>query len=590
MVTSRLPDRIEQEAGHYAPAAYAALTQGHAFEQAADPLSSEFIPLSTVKVTSETKAMIFGILPPATPISGRLLDRSASSVETALPESSQPTTAVTTEAARVDPNQSNYSKDLPPEFWTNFVGMAQRANVDPIELAAVFFHESGFNPSRVNVQNGVKIAKGIGQLTKGARVPMPDEVWQNFENLSASEQLAYFEPFVKRMGFNPKTKKGAIYAVWLGGYPSNPSVAGGSRYANTKDPAVMARLQAAADQEYRALTADPNRKFSPAERKRISDLESFIGSGKLARNDFQAIAYEQNKGLDKDKDGIISIADLNTSLGSLPPAHIRQAIEAALACGGTGPVPKQEELASSTPEAPATTWCQNGAPMSEEAKRREGILGPTGYNSTRLGQMYMDRQRAQIQETQLAVERMRNTPPLKMLVNPNSWSVSHEKILSEGERSRVGPILQVWGSGQPKISASGKVPGFFSLSATDAGGPGLTRHARNYSAGWQNFQSLYTIYRNNGRVWLQDHMGPGNTMNLSLVGSVYIYYDNTLYLGSFDSLNITESDTAPFSVEYQFEFSVRAMFLLDRPIAPGLPTGDLGYLRGGALPGQSRSG
>ncbi len=89
--------------------------------------------------------------------------------------------------------------------------------------------------------------------------------------------------------------------------------------------------------------------------------------------------------------------------------------------------------------------------------------------------------------------------------------------------------------------------------------------ARNYSAAWQNFQSLYLFYKNNGGLYTKDLSSSNQAQNLSLVGSVYIYYDSILYIGAFDSFSISEADTAPHSADYSFEFTVRAAFLLDNP-------------------------
>ena len=101
--------------------------------------------------------------------------------------------------------------------------------------------------------------------------------------------------------------------------------------------------------------------------------------------------------------------------------------------------------------------------------------------------------------------------------------------------------------------------------------PGLSRMTRNYSASYQNLLSLYLIYRNNGGIWTKDYTSQGVVQgdiftyrtNLAVVGSVYIYYDNIMYVGSFDNFSISESDDSPFSLEYNFSFTVRAWFLLD---------------------------
>jgi len=189
---------------------------------------------------------------------------------------------------------------------------------------------------------------------------------------------------------------------------------------------------------------------------------------------------------------------------------------------------------------------------------------------------------------------MKNTPPLRMLVNPQSFKVSSEKIVSDGNRSRSQFIIEHWGEQQDKIEASGKVAGFYAADMVGnqgihnnagSGGsatapypetvgtyPGLTRNARQFSFAWQNFLSLFLLYRSNGGLYLTDFYEAAHQKDttkaftdtiLSVVGSIYIYYDNILYIGSFDTFTITEADTAPFTIEYSFSFTVRAAFLLD---------------------------
>jgi len=173
-----------------------------------------------------------------------------------------------------------------------------------------------------------------------------------------------------------------------------------------------------------------------------------------------------------------------------------------------------------------------------------------------------------IKKVRAAADAMRNTPPLRMLVNPRSFSVKSEKIVSDGNWGRNGPIIEFWGDNQDKISASGSLAGFFAMDVNNAAGPGLTRHARNFSQAYQNFISLYLLYRNNGGLYLEDSGGTEKTLNLSLLGSIYIYYDSILYIGSFDSFTFGEEDTKPFVSEYSFEFTVRASFILDEPTDP----------------------
>ena len=170
--------------------------------------------------------------------------------------------------------------------------------------------------------------------------------------------------------------------------------------------------------------------------------------------------------------------------------------------------------------------------------------------------------------TQANVEQMAKTPPMRMLINPTSFKVGGTKIINDGNFGRNGPIVQHWGDDRDKIDVSGKLAGFYAMDSNNLESPGLTRMARNFSASYANFLSLYLIYKNNGEIWLNESPDPlaktSKPDNMALVGSVYILYDSTLYIGSFETFSITETDESPFTLEYSFGFSVRQSFLLDR--------------------------
>lgn len=179
---------------------------------------------------------------------------------------------------------------------------------------------------------------------------------------------------------------------------------------------------------------------------------------------------------------------------------------------------------------------------------------------------FLATQRSYRMAAKAALQAMANTPPLRLLVNPNSFGVKSQKIVSDGNWGRNGPIIEFWGDDQDKISGAGKVAAFYALDANPrvgGGGPGLGRSVRNVSLAWQNFQSLYLLYRNNGALYTGDMSQQDRDLLLTTVGSVYLFYDNIMYIGCFDSFTITESDQAPFSIEYSFEFTVRAAFLLE---------------------------
>ena len=219
-------------------------------------------------------------------------------------------------------------------------------------------------------------------------------------------------------------------------------------------------------------------------------------------------------------------------------------------------------------------WAKDGPANANKAQQSQTLNAGTSVDNPDLGKKYMAAQASLVKALQIAVAQAAATPPLKLLVNPESFKVSNQKIISDGNwgRNGAGTGLEHWGDAQDTISVSGKVAGFYAFPSKSSQKPvagGLSRAARNFSAAYQNFLSLFLIYRNNGGVWLEDFADARDAQtvkpnNLALVGSIYIYYDSTLYIGSFDSFEMTESDVTPFTLSYSFNFTVRQTFLLDR--------------------------
>jgi hypothetical protein len=217
----------------------------------------------------------------------------------------------------------------------------------------------------------------------------------------------------------------------------------------------------------------------------------------------------------------------------------------------------------SVPDAAPDDNIKKPTPEPKKKKTAEELLTEQTAFTQGWTRNFQGNQNNEARSTAEAIERMKATPPLRMLVNPSSFKVSKEKVISDGTWTRTGNIIHHWGDNQDKIEGSGKVAAFFT-SEIGMSTLGLNRSARNWSKGYQNFLSLYLLYRNNAAIYATDPGAKDRTF-ISLVGSIYIYYDGTLYIGSFDSFNITEDAGAPFTLEYSFSFTVRAWYLLDRP-------------------------
>lgn len=150
------------------------------------------------------------------------------------------------------------------------------------------------------------------------------------------------------------------------------------------------------------------------------------------------------------------------------------------------------------------------------------------------------------------VEAIKELPPLIMYVNPEEFSISYNHTINAGSKGRDGYIIEHWGLSQPTISASGKIGATYIHTSNKMGQEtgGLTQVDRRHSASYQSFMNLFKIYRNNSYIF--------NVHNrISVMGSIQLFYDGTIYTGSFDSFSISESETEPFNLNYDFDFTVR---------------------------------
>ena len=244
--------------------------------------------------------------------------------------------------------------------------------------------------------------------------------------------------------------------------------------------------------------------------------------------------------------------------------------------------PNPQPVLGDVPQ-PSSWQAGGGSGMAQTAAQQLDLQAATVLNPAAVATQSLQAQQATISNviTQ-RINQMASTPPLRLLVNPRSFKNSLEKITSDGSWGRNGPIIEHWGEQLDKIEASGKIAAFYALDskppgALPEGGPGITRMVRNSSTSYQNLLSLYLIYRNNAGIWTQDYINQTNAKdNLALMGSIYIFYDNILYVGGFDNFTISESDETPYSLEYSFTFIVRAWFEMDQQQDPLLGWGPQG--------------
>jgi len=143
-----------------------------------------------------------------------------------------------------------------------------------------------------------------------------------------------------------------------------------------------------------------------------------------------------------------------------------------------------------------------------------------------------------------------NTPPLVLLINPQSLSMSFTKLQQFQDRTRFGYVFQAWGEEQPTLSISARCGAFYS------GGRGVQLASRRDSASWQNLMNALTFYRNNGYIY--DTVGKSNANHF--VGVISIHYDGWIYYGNMESFSYTYEEANQLGgVVFEMEFKVSTM-------------------------------
>lgn len=141
-------------------------------------------------------------------------------------------------------------------------------------------------------------------------------------------------------------------------------------------------------------------------------------------------------------------------------------------------------------------------------------------------------------------------------VNPSNFDRSFKKTVDR-EQTRGGWVEFHGGDELDTINVSGVTSAF-----VDSGGRLVDISQGRYkSEGWKEYNEFVNLFRNNGSRF--DLRG-----QIYQVGQVVLSYDTGIYLGLFESLNITESADKPFSYDYDFSFVVEStLYRFKRPIA-----------------------
>lgn len=168
------------------------------------------------------------------------------------------------------------------------------------------------------------------------------------------------------------------------------------------------------------------------------------------------------------------------------------------------------------------------------------------------------------------VERMLQTPPLTLFINPTDMSIAYTTVQQYTQRTRYGYVFERWGEGQPTLSISGStgawcagidpdssIGGASGFQVNDTDVPtGVQFASKRNSAAFQQFMALYHIYRNNGYIY--DTIDKSEAM--LFIGAVAIDYDQMTYVGNINTFEYSYDEASPHRIQWSMEFTVGRMY------------------------------
>jgi hypothetical protein len=185
---------------------------------------------------------------------------------------------------------------------------------------------------------------------------------------------------------------------------------------------------------------------------------------------------------------------------------------------------------------------------------QDPLAGQLGRNIQIANQQRVAAVQAQTNYLNAQISLIQQTPALMMLVNPQEFTRNYEQT-TDPVKTRSGFIVNMWLEKPMTIQSKGVTAGQYAFQP-GAGG-GLVAYNRIQTVSYQNLMSLVSIFKNNGYVFTDDSFGQGNQGIPLIALSLYIYYDNHLYIGSFDEFEVTDDGNKPYNLSYTWKFTVR---------------------------------
>ncbi len=250
-------------------------------------------------------------------------------------------------------------------------------------------------------------------------------------------------------------------------------------------------------------------------------------------------------------DGSITVGDLNNAMAAVKQTSAYQQQLAAYTAATSPPNPDPTIPNPNATPTSTTSIMSNGNvtdPNSSDALSDQ--LGRNIQTSDTRAALVQK----QTNDLSYQISLIQSTPALVMLVNPSEFTRSYEATV-DPVKSRAGFVINMWLERPLSISCKGTTAGQYFFRSDGSGG--LTNFNRVQSISYKNLMSLVSIYRNNGYTYMNPAISADNAGVPIVAFSCFIYYDDHLYIGSFDEFTVTDDGNKPFNLSYSWKFTVR---------------------------------
>jgi hypothetical protein len=427
-----------------------------------------------------------------------------------------PIASTKTQIAKIDaistksgPNKS--AKDLPDEFFFAVQQAAATANLRPEDLLALMMSEDGIKSGSVNKQGKDQhpVAKGLIQFTLASlnAAKMTREQWNNLEKTGPTYQMQFVANYFKA------ANNGRPIVSYAQLYMLNFAPKFGHSDPNTLSPDTILYPEGSPGaQQNTGLSTDPKNKTGA-----VVTIGSFLNATNKIPNSKSV------------KDVVARYKDVTAGIQPSPSI-----------------VGNDDGIARGL-------MIYSNSDMLDDP-----LQDAMGRNLTIASAERVALTNKQTNALQAQINAIVSTPPLILLINPSEFKRSYEQNTDDSPTTRYGHVVHTWLEKPLSISCSGVTAGQYIVDASGDGG--LSNFYRVHSLSYQNLLSLLGIYKNNGVIFAGSESDPGVPI---LAMSLFIYYDNHIYVGSFDDFSINDAAEKPYNMEYDFKFNVRYDLELD---------------------------